>query len=974
MKMKLHILKKIFSISAALTVTVLSLGCDNQFAFQEIQVQCVPPRTSARYGKNKGPVIVLPAENTPFNGSMTVAGTCENGYDVVLRGSGLDGEVETACSNGEFRTTVTFKSGDGVKELDIAQATYNGEDIVDRRCFLQDTIPPKVVIAGHNGSQAVGGRTIRVQGTCETGLPVQIEGPQLSAPVTVTCQNGRFNADIAFTGGDGLKDIVARQEDRAGNRGHDDGRYLTDNTPPVVTITSPSPLSISKGNITVTGTCESGPRVLLQGDLTGTLNVTDCAEGRFSLPLTLSSGDGVKHVTATQTDVAGNTGSASRDFTKDATAPSVRITSPSANSYIGQQLTLVGSCETGLIVQMSGDGLNQLTTSPCSNGAFTAHLNTRSGDGVKSITAFQTDPAGNTGSDSRSFLRDNTPPVVTILQPAARSTWRSSLTLQGSCESGLQVLISGPGASSPVATSCSAGTYLAVVTLSTGDGSKELTATQTDAAGNTHSASRAFVRDSTPPAITITSPAEDFVSRTELLLRGTCENGLSVQLSGPGLSTPSTTPCANGAFQQTVLFSNGDGFKNINAAQTDTAGNIGTSSRRFIRDNTAPAVAIVSPPANTSSATGLTITGTCESGLVVNISGDVNVSSTVPCTSGAFTAAVVFSAGLGTKNITVTQTDLADNVGSSTRAFVKSNNAGYDTFISKGPSGKVDILFVNDNSASMESEQAALGSRFSSFTSALSGLDWHVGMVTSDCTEGSPHNFCGQLFDMVGQAPGQYYLTPSSPNYLASFRNTIQRPETRDCLLTSTCPSGREEGLRSTIEAMNRRRTDNVGFFRDDADLAVVMLTDEDEASNAPPSATTPQQVVQAFQSIWGTNKKFSSYGIIVRPGDATCWNTQRAQLGNNANYGTYPALLAALTGGLTVSICEPDYSLTLTQIGENVTRLSRSVDLSQTPINGTVTVVFTPAHSTTWSISGRRVTFDRPAPVGTRIEIFYEY
>jgi hypothetical protein len=537
----------------------------------------------------------------------------------------------------------------------------------------------------------------------------------------------------------------------------------------------------------------------------------------------------------------------------------------------------------------------------------------------------------------------------------------------------LDVVITGQLAAA-ITTACSASTFSAVITLSNGSGNKNVTATQVDAGGNSGSASRTFINDMTAPAVRITAPAANTVAQTGVNLQGTCENGLAVQLSGAGLSGPASTACNAGNFAVAISFTAGDGVKTITVTQTDGAGNIGTDSRNFVRDNTAPVVRITAPAAGTSAAAGLTISGTCESGLQVNISGAVNAASSTACAGGAFTAAITFSAGNGAKLITVSQTDLAGNTGTDSRSFNKANNAGYDVFTSRGPGGKVDILFVDDNSASMDAEQMALGNRFSSFTTALSGLDWQAGIVTTDCTAGSPHNFCGQLYDFAGQAPGTYVLNPSLPGYLDSFRNTIQRPETLDCLLSGTCPSGREEGLKSTIEAINRRNTDNAGFFRADADLAVVMLTDEDEQSNAPVTATTPAQVINAFNTAWGNTKKFSSYSIIVRPGDNACWTSQRSQLGNNANYGTYPDQLSQLTGGISVSICEPDYSVTLTEIGLNVTRLSKSVDLAQTPIAGTVSVVFTPTHTTTWSVSGRRLTFDVPAPAGTQVEIFYEY
>ena len=45
---------------------------------------------------------------------------------------------------------------------------------------------------------------------------------------------------------------------------------------------------------------------------------------------------------------------------------------------------------------------------------------------------------------------------------------------------------------------------------------------------------------------------------------------------------------------------------------------------------------------------------------------------------------------------------------------------------------KVDILIVNDNSASMDAEQKKMGTRFGSFVSAFNGIDYQIAMTTTD--------------------------------------------------------------------------------------------------------------------------------------------------------------------------------------------------------------------------------------------------
>ena len=57
----------------------------------------------------------------------------------------------------------------------------------------------------------------------------------------------------------------------------------------------------------------------------------------------------------------------------------------------------------------------------------------------------------------------------------------------------------------------------------------------------------------------------------------------------------------------------------------------------------------------------------------------------------------------------------------------------YDKNITVNPATtKVDVLVVVDNSGSMSVEQSNMGMRFASFLSRLQGLDWQVGIVTTD--------------------------------------------------------------------------------------------------------------------------------------------------------------------------------------------------------------------------------------------------
>src|SRR5882672_8876374 len=82
--------------------------------------------------------------------------------------------------------------------------------------------------------------------------------------------------------------------------------------------------------------------------------------------------------------------------------------------------------------------------------------------------------------------------------------------------------------------------------------------------------------------------------------------------------------------------------------------------------------------------------------------------------------------------------------------------------------GNVDILFIDDNSASMEVNESSLGSKFTSFIAAIKGLNWQIGITTTDCGD-DEWAICGSLLTLNGlgntYAGGNDILTDSMANY-----------------------------------------------------------------------------------------------------------------------------------------------------------------------------------------------------------------
>lgn len=916
--------------------------------------------------------IASPANGTVVNTSVTLTGLCEAGLTINFTGAGVAAASSVVCAaGGTYSATLALSAGDGVKAINAREVDAAGNASTADGSYLRDSTAPIVKFTSPDAG-TTGQSGLDVAGTCEAGLNVTLSGTGVSANVVTPCvAGGTFAASIVFSAGSGNKPVTATQTDLAGNSGSDSRTFVSDTTPPSVTISSPAANSYLPTNFTVQGTCEAGINVVVGGAGLAADVTVACASGTYSANVTVSNGDGSKLVTAKQTDTAGNVATASRTYLRDTTAPVLTITAP-ANGTTGRTgVTITGTCETGLTVNISGSGVAGASSATCVGGNYSTTITFSDNDGPKTVVLTETDGAGNSTQVTGTFNKDATPPAVAITAPAEGTIAKDGLTVSGTCETGLNVTLSGSGVANPVIVTCPAGTFIGDILFSAGSGTKAVTATQTDAVGNVGTSSRNFVRDITAPVVTITSPAANSYVAASFVVSGACESGLNVVVAGAGVSSPVTVACASSAYSATVSTSSGDGTKVVTATQTDAAGNVGEATRSFLRDTAAPVITITDPVPGTAVPIAVALKGTCETGLTVSLTGDIT-SASGACTAGAFNINVTFSAGLGTKNIVAKQTDAAGNIGQASANYLRESDGASETFVSDASFGKIDILFIDDNSASMDPKQASLGTKFSGFATELKSIDWQIGITTTDCSTG-PYGICGSLLTMTGYA--SKILTPSVPNYATVFNNSIQRPETAGCLNTGTCPAGASEPLLSATTAMNKFNTDNAGFFRAESDLAIVILSDADERQTGGATyANRPSQLVAAFNNNWPTNKKLKVYSIIVKPGDSTCLDTMRVGSGGFSFYGDLVDQTVNLTQGLSTSICAPDYSVTLKSIGESVRTLTNSVELAHTPIASSVVVTFTPAQTIGYTVIGNKVVFDAPPSVGSQIKVDYQY
>jgi hypothetical protein len=447
---------------------------------------------------------------------------------------------------------------------------------------------------------------------------------------------------------------------------------MKDSMLPTVSVNAGFVTNTNKGSYPLSGSCsEIGRPVSISGPVSGT---TSCSGGGtwFANMNYSAQADGSIVVTAQQSDAAGNTSApGSATLTKDTAAPSLTITSSATISQSNvTSYPLGGTCsELGVMVIYSGAVSGSML---CTAGVWSTSVNFSSAsEGTVTVSASQTDAAGNVASTSVSLTKNTTTPSVSINPTTITSINQTAVALSGSCsQNGQPVMIGGPVGANPV---CTSGTWNTVVNYTAqSDGTVSITADHSDGLGNNAvQATASLPKDTALPNVFINTNTINNSNKSAYVLTGTCsENGRTVNIGG---AVSTTAPCVLGAWSVTVNFSaQSDGAVYVTADLNDAAGNNAIQSAiNLSKDTSPPTVAITSTAAvTTANQFGYSVNGTCsEPGATVVIGG--SIATTVMCNVGSWGVTLNYSAvGDGPSSVLVTA-DLIDNAGNqATQAVV----------------------------------------------------------------------------------------------------------------------------------------------------------------------------------------------------------------------------------------------------------------------------------------------------------------
>jgi len=236
---------------------------------------------------------------------------------------------------------------------------------------------------------------------------------------------------------------------------------------------------------------------------------------------------------------------------------------------------------------------------------------------------------------------------------------------------------------------------------------------------------------------------------------------------------------------------------------------------------------------------------------------------------------------------------------------------------------EVDVLWVIDNSCSMSCVVGCHGLITDSVTENFhlfmdyflgSGLDYHIGVINTDTDDSDAS---GKL--QYGR--GYKYIDVDTVDPIGVYYEMATQ---------GTDGSGQERGLGASYLAIESLGDSyNAGFYRDDASLHTIILSNEPDTTQA--TVITQNEYVQWYEGLKDEADKRTFNSIVcVESNSDECPQT---------SIGTDYINTSAEIGGIVWDIARDDWADLLDQLGAQAAGLKREYFLSQLPVPDTIVV-----------------------------------
>uniref|UniRef100_UPI002044D341 beta strand repeat-containing protein n=1 Tax=Enterobacter hormaechei TaxID=158836 RepID=UPI002044D341 len=552
------------------------------------------------------------------NGDLTVSATVTNDHgnsgtgerDITIDASLPGLRVDTVAGDDVINSIehgqnlIVTGSSDGLAAGTTLTVTLNGKTYA--ASVLADGSWTAAIPAADVGALAAGTMTVTVAGQSAAGNPVSI-----SHDVTVDLAAVAISIDAIAT-----DDVI-----NAAEKGAD-------------LVLSGSTSNVEENQIvTITfGGKSYTAKVDADGNWTANVPSSDLAGLK----------DGDASVQVSITNAHGNSASAGREYSVDATAPTVTIDTVAGDNVINGSEAAAGvaisgttTAEVGQTVTVTFGG-NSYTAQFASGTQVTITLNGKSytatiqsdgawqttvpaadvgalADGASyQVSASAQDSAGNSASATHTISVDTTSPVISVNTLSGDDVLNAAeaqqpLTVHGSssAEAGQTVTVT-LGGKTYTALVGSDGTWTldvpAADLVALSQGALTVTAVVNDKAGNSGQTTHTLTVDTGAPAVTISTVADDDIVNNAEQLAGqtisgttTAEQGQTVTVSFNGHSYQATVG-ADGSWSVFVpgrdFLGLSDGDYTITATVSDKAGNPGSATHDVTLNGDVPTIVI----------------------------------------------------------------------------------------------------------------------------------------------------------------------------------------------------------------------------------------------------------------------------------------------------------------------------------------------------------------------------------------------
>ena len=567
-----------------------------------------------------------PVVNTDLTGKAgtkpSVEITAEPGSTVALydKDGNKIGEG-TAASNGKATITPTVDIPVGNVTATATDPSGNTSDASDPKVATDTTAPAKPVVATDLTSKA--GTKTPVEVSAEPGSTVALydkDGNKIGEATAGADGKATVTPTVDIPVGN----VTAKATDPSGNTSDaSDPKVATDTTAPAKPVVNTDLTGKAGTKPSVEVTAEPGSTVALydkDGNKIG--EATAGADGKATITPTVAIPAG--NVTAKATDPSGNTSDASDPkVATDTTAPAKPVVNTDLTGKAGTKPSVEVSAEPGSTVALydkDGNKIGEATAGADGKATITPTVDIPAGN----VTATATDPAGNTSDASdpakATTGADTEAPVKPVVATDLTGKAGTKTPVEVSAEPGSTVaLYDKDGNKIGEATAGADGKATITPTVAIPAGN--VTATATDAAGNTSVASDPKVAtDTTAPAKPVVDTDLTGKAGTKTPVEVTAEPGSTVALyDKDGNKIGEATAGADGKATITPTVDIPAG--NVTAKATDPSGNTSDASDPMVAttDTTAPAKPVVATDLTDKAGTKTPVEVSAEPGTKVEL-------------------------------------------------------------------------------------------------------------------------------------------------------------------------------------------------------------------------------------------------------------------------------------------------------------------------------------------------------------------